>query len=131
MEPAISARSSSWPTSNGSEYLHPLDSRASSRPVEETAVGECDLEKAVTSDEVRNGTSTGRISRLDSVTRRNTRADTFFHPLSHVKTTPENLVGFDGEDDPYRPLNWPFRKKVITTALYGLTTMGSTWASSV
>jgi MFS family permease len=40
-------------------------------------------------------------------------------------------VDFDGPDDPYRPINWPFRKKVVTTLLYGLTTMGSTWASSV
>jgi hypothetical protein len=40
-------------------------------------------------------------------------------------------VDFDGEDDPYRPLNWPFRKKVVTTMLYGLTTMGATWSSSV
>lgn len=40
-------------------------------------------------------------------------------------------MDFDGEDDPYRPLSWPFRKKVVTTLLYGLTTMGSTWASSV
>jgi MFS family permease len=41
------------------------------------------------------------------------------------------LVTFDGPDDPYNPINWPFKKKVITTVLYGFTTMGSTWASSV
>lgn len=40
-------------------------------------------------------------------------------------------MDFDGEDDPYRPINWPFRKKLVTTLLYGLTTMGATWASSV
>jgi hypothetical protein len=28
-------------------------------------------------------------------------------------------VDFDGPDDPYHPMNWPFRKKVVTTALYG------------
>lgn len=48
----------------------------------------------------------------------------FTHPLSHTKTSPDVLVVFDGEDDPYRPRNWPFRKKAITTLLYGLTTMG-------
>lgn len=42
-----------------------------------------------------------------------------------------NIVDFDGPDDPYRPLNWPMRKKLITTALYSLTTMGSTWASTM
>lgn len=55
----------------------------------------------------------------------------FNHPLSHTKTSTDVIVDFDGPDDPYRPLNWPFRKKAITTVLYGLTTMGATWASSM
>jgi multidrug resistance protein len=56
---------------------------------------------------------------------------TFSHPLSHKKTTAQDIVDFDGKDDPYHPLNWAFRKKVFTTALYGFTTMGATFASSV
>lgn len=40
-------------------------------------------------------------------------------------------MDFDGVDDPYLPLNWPFRKKVITTILYGLTTMGTTWSTAI
>ncbi|KAJ5898282.1 hypothetical protein N7504_008570 [Penicillium tannophilum] len=55
----------------------------------------------------------------------------FTHPLSHTKTSPDVIVDFDGPDDPYRPLNWGFRKKAVTTVLYGLTTMGTTWASSI
>jgi len=55
----------------------------------------------------------------------------FSHPLTYTKTGPDVIVEFDGPDDPYNPLNWPFKKKVITTVLYGFTTMGSTWASSV
>ena len=55
----------------------------------------------------------------------------FAHPLAHKQTTVEELVDFDGPGDPYKPLNWPMEKKIITTVLYGLTTMGSTWASSV
>ena len=54
----------------------------------------------------------------------------FSHPLSHFKTTVEDLVEFDGDADPYRPVNWSMKKKVITTALYGLTTMTATWASA-
>lgn len=54
----------------------------------------------------------------------------FSHPLVHEKTTVEDLVDFDGPDDLYRPLNWAMKKKVITTALYGFTTMSATWASS-
>lgn len=55
----------------------------------------------------------------------------FSHALAHSKTGPDALVDFDGPDDPYRPLNWDTRKKVITTVLYGFTTMGATFASSV
>jgi DHA1 family multidrug resistance protein-like MFS transporter len=54
----------------------------------------------------------------------------FTHPLSHIPTTQDQLVDFDGPDDPYHPLNWPTLKKVSTTLLYGLTTMTATWASS-
>ncbi|KAJ5620563.1 MFS multidrug transporter [Penicillium lagena] len=55
----------------------------------------------------------------------------FTHPLTHTKTTADVVVDFEGPDDPYRPVNWGFKKKAVTTVLYGLTTMGSTWASSV
>lgn len=55
----------------------------------------------------------------------------FTHPLLHVKTTPDVIVDFDGPDDPYRPLNWTFKKKAITTVLYGLCTMTATFASSI
>lgn len=48
----------------------------------------------------------------------------FTHPLSHTKTTEDVIVDFDGPDDPYMPLNWNFKKKAVTTLLYGLTTMG-------
>jgi hypothetical protein len=46
-------------------------------------------------------------------------------------TGPESIVHFDGDNDPYNPLNWPFKKKVITTLLYGLTTLGASFASAV
>jgi hypothetical protein len=64
-------------------------------------------------------TSSRRVTRIQSLTRRNTSRGRFSHPLSHVKTTESVIVDFDGPDDPYRPLNWPFRKKVVTTMLYG------------
>ncbi|KAL8692377.1 MAG: hypothetical protein Q9218_002596 [Villophora microphyllina] len=85
-----------------------------------------DVEKATSSELQPTGS---RISRIQTLTRRQTAR--FTHPLSHTQTTHDVLVDFDGQDDPYRPINWPFRKKVITTVLYGFTTMGSTWASSV
>ena len=41
------------------------------------------------------------------------------------------LIDFDGPNDPYRPMNWPRRKKITVTVLYSLCTMGSTWASTM
>lgn len=49
----------------------------------------------------------------------------FTHPLGHIRTSPDVIVDFDGPDDPYRPANWSFRKKCLTTFLYGLATMGT------
>lgn len=53
------------------------------------------------------------------------------HPLLYDATTPTVLVDFHGSDDPYLPMNWPFRKKVLTTFLYGFTTCWITFASAV
>jgi hypothetical protein len=65
------------------------------------------------------------LSRLRS--RRSGQTGPFSHPLSHVQTASDVLVDFDGPDDPYNPLNWSFKKKAITTLLYGLTTMGKSY----
>lgn len=51
-------------------------------------------------------------------------------PQGKPRAAPE-IVDFEGPTDPYRPMNWPFRKKVITTLLYGLTTCWVTFASSI
>ena len=89
-----------------------------------------DLEKADTNHSLSRTTSS-RVNRVEALTRRRKQEEFFTHPLSHVKTSQEYIVDFDGPDDPYKPLNWPFRKKVMTTMIYGLTTMGATFASSV
>lgn len=103
------------------EYTQPSNSQSHSH----------DLEKAETSHSIDNSNLNRRISRVESLRRRGSIPGRFSHPLSHVKTSEANIVDFDGADDPYRPLNWPFRKKCITTLLYGLTTFGSTWSSAV
>lgn len=54
----------------------------------------------------------------------------FKHPLANQPTSSDVIVDFEGDDDPYRPINWPTKKKVVTTLLYGLVTMTATWASS-
>ncbi|KAF7187657.1 Efflux pump bik6 [Pseudocercospora fuligena] len=55
----------------------------------------------------------------------------FTHPLTHEKTAIDVIVEFDGPEDPYRPMDWTWKKKAITTLLYGFTAMGATFASSV
>lgn len=96
-----------------------------------------DLEKAPTAPDTTaagNGltsTTSARVTRIQSITRRRAYDTQFSHPLAHTKTSQDVIVDFDGPDDPYRPINWPYRKKVLTTILYGLTTMGATFASSV
>lgn len=84
-----------------------------------------------------NGSATGvgltrTVSRRESILSRvrSRPIPQFTHPLSHVKTTEDQLVDYDGPDDPYLPMNWPTKKKVFTTLLYGLVTMTATWASS-
>ncbi|KAK8159651.1 putative MFS multidrug transporter [Phyllosticta citrichinensis] len=97
-----------------------------------------ELEKAETAQPAppaRNHHSIDRIqsqaqSVLSTVRSRRT-VPPFNHPLGHTKTAPDVVVDFDGPDDPYNPINWPTRKKVVTTLLYGFTTMGATWASSI
>lgn len=41
-----------------------------------------------------------------------------------------SIVDFDGSEDPYNPINWPFSKKVVTSGLYSVTSLGSVWAST-
>ena len=94
-------------------------SRNRSRSFASTTARDLDLTRTVT----RRETVLSRIRTRPPI-------GTFSHPLAHAKTTVEDLVDFDGPDDPYRPINWAMKKKVFTTALYGFTTMTATWGSS-
>ncbi|KAI1379591.1 polyamine transporter 1 [Hypoxylon crocopeplum] len=80
-----------------------------------------------------SGTLSRTVSRRDTALSRirsRPPVPPFNHPLSKQKTGQDCIVDFDGPDDPYRPVNWPRHKKVVTTMLYGLVTMTATWASS-
>jgi MFS family permease len=61
----------------------------------------------------------------------NSETERLEHPLLYDATPATVLVDFNGTDDPYLPMNWPFRKKVLTTFLYGFTTCWITFASAV
>ncbi|KAK7433011.1 hypothetical protein QQZ08_000482 [Neonectria magnoliae] len=93
-------------------------SRSGSRPRAQSAATSTSLARTVS----RRDTLVSRI--------RSRPVPQFSHPLSHIPTTQDQLVDFEGPDDLYRPLNWPTQKKVTTTLLYGLVTMTATWASS-
>ena len=41
------------------------------------------------------------------------------------------VVEFDGPDDPYHAQNWPLKKKLLTAAMLGYTTMTAAFASSI
>ncbi|KAI9707716.1 MAG: hypothetical protein M1836_000678 [Candelina mexicana] len=125
---------SEGPSKTSSKRERTRDSKSTSEltsdatPNNETPL---DLEKAETLQTITRITTSGqRVTRLRSIAG-GLSAHRFSHPLSHTRTDRDVIVDFDGPDDPYRPLNWPMRKKVITTLLYGLTTFGSTWATSV
>jgi multidrug resistance protein len=112
--PRLSASNSSshsidyWPSRP--DYLDPSLSRSTSR---------------------RSAAFNERAENVISRIRSRRPVSAFKHRLSTTKTSDDVIVTFDGPDDPYNPLNWATKKKVITTMLYGFTTMGATWASSV
>lgn len=55
----------------------------------------------------------------------------FWHPLVNDASSPDTIVGFDGPEDLYNPLNWSVSRKIFTTFLYGLTTCWITFSSAV
>lgn len=53
------------------------------------------------------------------------------HPQMNEKTKNQDIVDFEGDDDPYHPLNWPLQKKVTATVCYGLLSSCTTFATSM
>jgi hypothetical protein len=47
-----------------------------------------------------------------------------------LQAPPNNIVDFDDSKDRSNPANWAFSKKVFTSILYSLTSLGSVWAST-
>lgn len=55
----------------------------------------------------------------------------FHHALEHDPTGPNATVNFDDPTDSYNSLNWTLRKKLSTTILYGMSSMGETYLSAI
>ena len=53
------------------------------------------------------------------------------HSQATISNSQDSIVEFEGPHDPYHPLNWPFRKKYLTTLLYGFTTTVATLSSHI
>jgi hypothetical protein len=101
------------------------NSEGPQEPEEADRIASMDLEKQTTAASATSSLNQRTQSVISRIRSRDAgQIAKFTHPLSHTKTSPEVVVDFDGEDDPYRPRNWGFRKKAMTTVLYGLTTMG-------
>ncbi|KAF2742852.1 MFS general substrate transporter [Sporormia fimetaria CBS 119925] len=86
-------------------------------------------ERATGVDPSLRQTASFRGSTLSRI-RTRARTESFTHPLADVKTGRDVIVDFEGDDDPYHPLNWSTGKKIYTTLLYGFITMSATWASA-
>jgi hypothetical protein len=54
------------------------------------------------------------------------------HPSDDTpfQAPPNNIVDFDDSKDRSNPANWTFSKKIFTSILYSLTSLGSVWAST-
>ena len=44
---------------------------------------------------------------------------------AQIDPTSSVIVNFIDSQDPYNPINWPFPKKLVTSGLYSLTSLGS------
>lgn len=54
-----------------------------------------------------------------------------FNVEKEKKGVEGNVVSWDGPEDPMNPMKWPRSKKIRVTIIYGMTTMCSTFASSI
>ncbi|KIW13408.1 hypothetical protein PV08_08596 [Exophiala spinifera] len=75
-----------------------------------------------TQDELATGPNLSTAQRADAVQ---------FSLASAHDQNAGGIVSFDGLTDPDNPLNWTRRKKWTMTILCGMTTVGTTWASSI
>jgi hypothetical protein len=107
---------------------YPMDTseRSLDSTTETTTEGQVDLEKAIgTETPTENFQQPYPQQPLYEPTGSNAPV------LSRQNDSGKLLVTFDGPDDPSNPLNWTLQKKMVNTILCALTTMGTTWASSM
>ncbi|KAG6360127.1 hypothetical protein INS49_011183 [Diaporthe citri] len=135
IERVLSASSVST-SSNGSVRGRPITSGGMSRVSTQR-----DLERHPTElDRIHTARSQHSATVGAGLGKSNTRTRDSRRPLPPMgagKTLPEPLdndqyvVEFDGPDDPLHAQNWPLRKKILTAAMLGFTTLTSAFTSSI
>lgn len=88
------------------------------------------LDGPATSGEGTGGNLERQETLQEHLRRRAVNSGQYYRNEKHPGRWPNNLVGWDGPEDPQSPMNWPVRKKIGCTALLGLTAMGASFASS-
>lgn len=76
------------------------------------------------------------VSFLANINSDQSKSQQEFFSLDPIRSPAANpvskiIVDFNGPADIHRPMNWPLKKKVVTTLLYGLTTCWITFASAI
>uniref|UniRef100_A0A0K3CBU9 BY PROTMAP: gi/472586634/gb/EMS24153.1/ MFS multidrug transporter [Rhodosporidium toruloides NP11] gi/647398043/emb/CDR41632.1/ RHTO0S06e03664g1_1 [Rhodosporidium toruloides] n=1 Tax=Rhodotorula toruloides TaxID=5286 RepID=A0A0K3CBU9_RHOTO len=85
-------------------------------------------------DDAAKGLRSRKVSGVDEgEKRRSNKEDSGGEQLTDPATRQwkNDVVTFDSKDDPANPKNWTFRRRYFLVALLGMTTMCSTFASSI
>jgi hypothetical protein len=77
-----------------------------------------------------NGILERQLTFKENIRRRATNSGQYYPNEKNPGSWPNNLVGWNGPDDPQNPMNWPTSKKIGCTVILGFTTMGAAFASS-
>ncbi|KAF3765884.1 MFS general substrate transporter [Cryphonectria parasitica EP155] len=133
VERVVSASSVSTSTSGGSlRERHGMMSRMSTQRDLERHPTELDrIQTARSQHSATVGVSMGRSNTNTRDSRRP------MPPMGGGKSLPPKLnvddyvVEFDGPDDPLHAQNWPLRKKILTAAMLGFTTLTAAFTSSI
>lgn len=92
-------------------YHDPTDDPSRHHPQDEETGSNTPIYQS--SDQVEKGTFKLVHSRKES------------YVAPEIRVWKNDIITFDTKDDPQNPMNWPYRKKIIVTMLFGLTTMST------
>lgn len=77
-----------------------------------------------------NGALEHQVTFQEQLRRGATNSGQYYPDEKNPGTWPNNLVGWQGPNDPQNPMNWKKSRKITCTMLLGFTAMGASFASS-